>query len=170
MTSFARSLGRTLIEDTAKRGRPMNEKESHLLIMLGMMDNRMMGAGDPAHLNAIHEDAMRQSFTYRILTDRIAVTTAASVDVIARLFLAQLAEGSPGKAVLMAAVVAELSEDGTRKVTLDTVVKAFPWNVPSDDVMETAWQLQKSKTYEGTYFDNALDGKWAWDTSIQAPV
>lgn len=155
MNSLARTLGRSIIEKTATLGRPMSEDECFTLFALA-------SPIESEKMDDIHVEMMGKHPIYAILHHRIAATTKADVSVTAKLFLAEIASGNPGNAVMLAAVIADLSENGTRTVELSDIIDAFPMAVPTSEVFGEAWDTQKGGKHDGVAYDNALDHAWAW--------
>ena len=153
MSSLARTIGRRIIDNTKTQGRPMTEVESRTVIGIGLYYG---------NTEVLHEK-MKQSFIYAILDSRIEQMFGGDICPLAKTFVAGLTGGNPGNAVLYAAVMCELSEGGTRRVEITDMINAFPYNVPSDKVLSSAWDSQKGMTGpDGDRVDNALDHKWAW--------
>jgi hypothetical protein len=137
----------------------MNDAESRTLLSI------MMFGGD---IEQLHAD-MKNTFIYSILDDRIDATFKGDICPLAKAFASQLAGSRPGTAVLFAAVLCELAEGGKRRVEIGDMVDAFPFHVPSEAVLEAAWDAQKygegPEAPDGRPYDNALDAAWAWRNS-----
>jgi hypothetical protein len=158
MKSLARNLGRSIIEKSASSGRRMKENESFTLLSL-------LAPIDKSELEELHESAMKQIPIYAIMSHRIDATSKADVSVAGKIFLSEIASGNPGNAVMLSAVVAELSEDGTRPVSLNDIIEAFPMLVPTSEIFGEVWDTQKGGTHDGMAYDNALDHAWAWNNA-----
>ncbi len=156
MSTFAVNIGKVIIGDTEKSGRPMTEKESTDLMTYVMLDT------NPAKLCGLEQELMEAHPIFSILSHRIKGFGAGNISTTGRLFLATLAGGSPGNAVLYAAVAAAICEGRTDEVSLTDIIERFPFAVPTEDILHRAWDRQKGLTVDGKYHDNALDAGWAW--------
>lgn len=158
MSTFAANIGKLIIENARKSGRVMTEKETESAVTLMMMDRH------PNKLCGLEQEMMEKHPIFAIMSHRINGGNAGKISTTARLFLAELAGGSPGNAVLFASVVAALGEGREDEITLEELMsEAFPFAVPTEKILHDAWDRQKALTVEGKYYDNALDGRWAWE-------
>lgn len=118
-----------------KKTRPMNEEESKLFIGLCMADQLDKEQKEP-------EDAPP---IYMILKRRLewaGFSGCATINLL--LWCAYLSGGSPGKAVMWAWQLAYLSKNVYNgPVSLTQWTDEFPWGVPTEEVYEKTWDLQK---------------------------
>lgn len=160
MSTFAANIGKLILENTRKSGRQMTKKEAEDAMMFVMLDN------SPTKTCGLEQDLMEKHPIFAIMSHRIAGFNAGKVSTTGRLFLATLAGGSPGNAVLFASIAASLCEGREDELTLTEIMcDAFPFAVPTEAILHEAWDRQKGLTVDGKYFDNALDGRWAWEGS-----
>lgn len=155
MPTLAQNTGQFIIDASLKQGRPLNDNEGKTLI--GLMLN-------PERANApeLEDELMKVSPIFAILTSRIKHHAAANVSLAARVFLSELAGGSPGNAVLYVAVCAAIAKGSDKVIELVDIVDAFPMAVPTTEILHEAWDDQKGGEHGGQRYDNGLDMSWAW--------
>lgn len=154
MSLIAHAVGNYIIKHSPTEGRRMTTKESEFLLRIIMAGKQM---------DSLH-DEMMACVPYAILHKRLAGMRGPVASTAAKAFLTELTGGSPGNAVMFAAVVstvaASLEKDD---VSLNDIIEhAFPFNVPSEKVLQAAWETQKGVTIDGQWCDNGLDHPKAW--------
>lgn len=156
--SLADTIGRFIIAETRSYGRPMNNDECMNMLGAIAFDVKM----DEKEAAELHEDLMKD-FAYRLMYDRLSFHVPNKVTPTALLFFVALTD-RPGNAVLFCAVMAELCKQLPEGATLTftDAVNAFPFAVPTEDIMSKAWDKQKRIERDGQTFDNGLDQEWAW--------
>lgn len=155
--SLGTEIGRVIIDETRKSGRPMTQKESETL-----MYTLLIGRGTTAEEKEEIHLKLMESIGYNIIFNRSRLhIPGQKISVLALMFLASLCD-RPGTAVLYVAVLAEIANcfnDPEREITVEDIVNYFPFDVPTEDILHQAWDKQK-RVRENT--DNALDHDWAW--------
>ena len=128
-----------------KKTRPMNKEESELFIKLCItMDITIPEDALPPICNIMKKRLEWAGFK-ECVSDGLL------------LWCSQLSEGNPGKAVMWAWQLAYLSHNIFKgPIDINKWVLKFPFGVPTEDVYEKIWDLQKGPG------DNLLDQKKYW--------
>jgi len=115
-----------------KKTRPMTREESDMFIMLCMSENTPLKEDVP--------------FVFKVLKQRLewaGFDQCVSDNTI--LWCSYLANGNPGKVVMWAWQLAYLSKEVYNSpISMVQWTDQFPYGVPTDEIYEATWGLQKN--------------------------
>lgn len=152
--NYAREFGKKLIDQTAATGKPMTEKQARNFAMLVLIP-------EGADLSPLKE-AMEHDLIYLIISSRLALfLSEVEVDLKALMWLIGLSCGNPGNAVMLTTVLAYLANESDNKITMEGLVKVFPFAVPTKEVFGLLWGTQKCAA-KFPASDNKLDASESW--------